>query len=76
MEERSLWEAGQQKNIILQAFHWNLVKRQGSGTTDGRGLSWFKLLAEFSGKIAGIVSSSGWKTCYEKNGEYSVWIKV
>lgn len=44
---------GSGKDIILQAFHWNLVKTQGTGTMDGRDISWFRLLNDFSDRIAG-----------------------
>jgi hypothetical protein len=27
---------GNKKDIILQAFHWNLVKTKGTGTLDGQ----------------------------------------
>lgn len=43
---------GSGKDIILQAFHWNLVKTQGTGTMDGRDVSWFRLLTDLSDKIA------------------------
>ena len=43
---------GNGKDIILQAFHWNLVKTTGDGTLDGLEKSWFSILAELTDKIA------------------------
>ncbi len=43
---------GNGKDIILQAFHWNLVKTTGDGTIDGCGKSWFRMLSDLSGRIA------------------------
>ena len=43
---------GSGKDIILQAFHWNLVKTQGTGTMDGRDVSWFAVLTDMAGRIA------------------------
>ena len=51
---------GSGKDIILQAFHWNLVKTQGTGTMDGRGISWLRLLKDLSGRIA----SAGFTVVY------------
>lgn len=35
---------GNGRDVILQAFHWNLVKTQGTGTMDGRPETWYQLL--------------------------------
>lgn len=35
---------GNGKDILLQAFHWNLVKSQGDGTIDAEDLSWYEIL--------------------------------
>lgn len=39
-------------DIILQAFHWNLVKTSGEGTIDGSERSWFHILRDMAGKIS------------------------
>jgi len=43
---------GNGKDIILQAFHWNLVKTQGDGTLDERSQSWYSILEGMSDRIA------------------------
>jgi alpha-amylase len=43
---------GDGRDIILQAFHWNLVKSAGDGTIDGRDKSWYALLTEKAASIA------------------------
>jgi len=43
---------GNGKDIILQAFHWNLVKTQGTGTVDSAGKSWYAILTSLVPKIA------------------------
>lgn len=43
---------GNGKDVILQAFHWNLVKTQGTGTVDGQNKSWYAILTELVPKIA------------------------
>jgi glucan 1,4-alpha-maltotetraohydrolase len=43
---------GNGQDIILQAFHWNLVKTQGTGTIDGRPDSWYSILFQMVEKIA------------------------
>jgi len=35
---------GNGSDVILQAFHWNLVKTQGTVTIDGRSVSWYAIL--------------------------------
>lgn len=38
---------GTGRDVLLQAFHWNLVKTQGTGTMDGKPKTWYqKLLGE------------------------------
>lgn len=44
---------GNGRDIILQAFHWNLVKTTGDGTIDGCGKSWFRILSGLAERIAG-----------------------
>jgi len=39
-------------DVILQAFHWNLVKTQGTGTVDGRDESWYAILKTSIERIA------------------------
>ena len=43
---------GSGRDIVLQAFHWNLVKTQGTGTMDGRDTSWYRVLEEHADAIA------------------------
>ncbi len=43
---------GNGKDILLQAFHWNLVKTKGTGTVDGLEKSWYRLLTEKAKQIA------------------------
>lgn len=45
---------GDGRDVILQAFHWNLVKTQGTGTMDGRGVSWYRVLGEMVDRIAAV----------------------
>lgn len=42
---------GNGKDIILQAFHWNLVKTKGTGTMDGRGVTWYQCLVDMADEI-------------------------
>jgi hypothetical protein len=42
---------GNKKDIILQAFHWNLVKTKGTGTLDGQKISWYSRLIEKAKEI-------------------------
>jgi len=39
-------------DIVLQAFHWNLVKTSGEGTIDGSDRSWFHKLSDMADQIA------------------------
>ena len=39
---------GNGQDIILQAFHWNLVKTKGTGTIDGRPESWYLILSNLA----------------------------
>ena len=43
---------GNGKDVMLQAFHWNLVKTQGDGTLDGRNISWYRILTDSADRIA------------------------
>lgn len=43
---------GNGRDIILQAFHWNLVKTTGDGTIDGCGKSWFRILTGLADRIS------------------------
>jgi glycosidase len=43
---------GSGQDIILQAFHWNLVKTQGTGTIDGGPDSWYAILLKKAREIA------------------------
>jgi len=43
---------GNGKDVILQAFHWNLVKTAGDGTMDGQLKSWYATLEGMAGCIA------------------------
>lgn len=43
---------GSGRDVILQAFHWNLVKTQGTGTMDGAERSWYVELRERAARIA------------------------
>ncbi|HNO25905.1 MAG TPA: hypothetical protein PKK94_23180, partial [Leptospiraceae bacterium] len=43
---------GNGKDILLQAFHWNLVKTKGTGTVDGSDKSWYGILTERAPQIA------------------------
>ena len=45
---------GDGRDVILQAFHWNLVKTQGTGTMDGRDQSWYRVLTTMADEIAAI----------------------
>jgi hypothetical protein len=45
---------GSGRDVILQAFHWNLVKTQGTGTMDGRAESWYQLLTTLAPRIAAL----------------------
>lgn len=37
---------GDGRDVILQAFHWNLVKTQGTGTVDSGPRSWWRILRD------------------------------
>jgi glucan 1,4-alpha-maltotetraohydrolase len=55
-DERSvkiMAERGDGRDIILQAFHWNLVKTRSTGTIDGCPESWYAILTRKAGEIAG-----------------------
>jgi alpha-amylase len=43
---------GNGRDIILQAFHWNLVKTKGTGTMDGETKSWYKTLEAMAARIS------------------------
>jgi len=45
---------GNARDVILQAFHWNLVKTQGTGTMDGREKSWYAVLLDHVPRIAAM----------------------
>lgn len=45
---------GDGRDAILQAFHWNLVKTQGTGTLDGGSVSWWRTLAGMVDRIAAL----------------------
>ncbi len=45
---------GDGRDVVLQAFHWNLVKTQGTGTMDGREVSWYQVLREKVDVIAAL----------------------
>lgn len=47
-------EQGNGRDIILQAFHWNLVKTQGTGTLASSRLSWYQILYNMADEIAHI----------------------
>ncbi|MFI5297930.1 MAG: alpha-amylase family glycosyl hydrolase [Polyangiales bacterium] len=41
-------------DVLLQAFHWNLVKTQGTGTVDGGPSSWWRVLHSMVDRIAAL----------------------
>ena len=41
-------------DVILQAFHWNLVKTRGTGTMDGRAESWYRVLTDMAEQVAAL----------------------
>lgn len=45
---------GNGADILLQAFHWNLVKTRGTGTMDGRTESWYQVLHRRAPDIAAM----------------------
>lgn len=47
-------QRGDGRDVILQAFHWNLVKTQGTGTLDGGASSWWSILAGMADRIAAL----------------------
>jgi len=51
---------GDGKDIILQAFHWNLVKTRGGGTLSDSPLSWYDILREMAPEIAAIGATVVW----------------
>ncbi len=42
---------GNGKDVVLQAFHWNLVKTQQTGTIDKGNKSWYKILTDMADRI-------------------------
>jgi alpha-amylase len=40
-------QRGNGNDVVLQAFHWNLVKTRGTGTIDGRDQSWYAILGNW-----------------------------
>ncbi len=42
---------GNGKDILLQAFHWNLVKTKGTGTLNNQKRSWYKTLIDIAPEI-------------------------
>ena len=70
---------GNGKDIILQAFHWNLVKTQGDGTLADRSKSWYVILEGMADRIseAGFTmvylpppwrDDSAWDSCGRHGG--------
>ena len=62
--------------MILQAFHWNLVKTQGTGTMDGRAESWYAVLTGLVAQIAALGATivylpPPWRddSSWDKNGK-------
>lgn len=47
-------QRGDGHDVILQAFHWNLVKTQGTGTLAGGERSWWQILADSADRIAAL----------------------
>lgn len=47
----TIYARGDGRDVILQAFHWNLVKTQGTGTVDGRSRSWYAVLLDTLDRI-------------------------
>ena len=45
---------GSGRDVVLQAFHWNLVKTQGTGTVDGQERSWYATLSDHTERIAAL----------------------
>ncbi len=45
---------GDGRDVILQAFHWNLVKTRGTGTIDGGKESWWRILLGLADRIADL----------------------
>jgi glycosidase len=45
---------GDGRDILLQAFHWNLVKTQGTGTLAGSERSWYRILEDMADAIADL----------------------
>lgn len=43
---------GNGNDVIIQAFHWNLVKTQGTGTIDGHKENWYQILNSMVYRIA------------------------
>ncbi len=43
---------GNGKDILLQGFHWNLVKTKKTGTMDNREISWYKVLTDKAKEIS------------------------
>ena len=70
---------GNGRDIILQAFHWNLVKTRGTGTMDNRDESWYAVLAGMVDELAAIgftviylpppwVDDSSWESAGKHGG--------
>jgi alpha-amylase len=45
---------GNGEDVLLQAFHWNVVKTRGTGTQDGKGETWYEMLARRAEDIANM----------------------
>jgi len=68
---------GNGKDIILQAFHWNLVKTQGTGTLANSPISWYKILLGMANEIADtgatiVYLPPPWRddSAWESNGKH------
>ena len=48
---------GNGRDILLQAFHWNLVKSHGTGTLDSQNESWYKILTNMA-KVVGDLGAT------------------
>jgi hypothetical protein len=68
---------GTGQDIILQAFHWNLVKTKGTGTLDGRPESWYSILTAMAEQMAAlgftvVYLPPPWRddSCWESAGKH------
>jgi len=68
---------GNGQDIILQAFHWNLVKTKSTGTIDGCPESWYLILFNLAEEIAAygytvVYLPPPWRddSCWEKDGRH------